>query len=162
MSNWRHPIQGDVTFSDMCNFIRNKIHMDHDMHTFRILIGTDSQTHGSIGSTRYVTALILHTVGKGANFFIKKQDEPISQSLKQKIWRESLLTLQYASDLEQELADLLHLSNVEFQVHVDCGVNGPTRELIQDVTGLFLAAGYDVVTKPNSVAASSAADRYSK
>jgi uncharacterized protein len=162
MTNWRHPIKGDVSFSEICKFIRDTIHLDGNHHTFRILIGTDSQNHGSIGTTRYVTAIILHKVGKGANFFVKRQDEPFTRSLRQKIWQESYLTLQYASELDQELADVLQLDNVEFQVHVDCGSNGPTRDLIQEVCGLFTAAGYDVVTKPYSAAASSAADRFSK
>ncbi|UOF91086.1 ribonuclease H-like YkuK family protein [Fodinisporobacter ferrooxydans] len=162
MATWKHPNKGDTSFSAICAFIRDKVNQDNGKHTFRIYLGTDSQSHGNSGVTRYVTALILHTVGKGANFFIKKMDEPLAPSLRQKIWRESVLTFEQAIELDHELSDLFNLSNVEFQIHVDCGMNGPTKDLIKEVTSMFISAGYDVVTKPDSVAASSAADRFSK
>jgi predicted RNase H-related nuclease YkuK (DUF458 family) len=53
-------------------------------------------------------------------------------------------------------------SNIHFHIHLDIGKNGPTKELIQELSGWMIALGYDFEIKPDSYAASHIADRYSK
>ena len=53
-------------------------------------------------------------------------------------------------------------SNIHLQIHMDIGENGPTKKYIQELEGWVRAVGYDYEIKPNSYAASTIADKYSK
>ena len=53
-------------------------------------------------------------------------------------------------------------SNVHLSIHMDIGKNGPTSKYIQELEGWVKATGYDCEIKPNSYAASTIADKYSK
>ena len=48
----------------------------------------------------------------------------------------------------------------DFEIHVDVGTVGPTRELIKEVTGMVRANGFSVKTKPESWGASTIADKH--
>lgn len=157
-STWHHPTLGQLDNEMLRQLIIART-SNCDNH-YSLMLGTDSQLHEN--RTRYVTALIIHDVGHGATYVVNSAYEAPPKSLRQKIWRESHITLTYALFLEELLEDVLLQSNVEFQVHVDCGYEGPTRELIREVTQFFNQAGYTVVVKPDSAAASSAANRHSK
>ena len=43
---------------------------------------------------------------------------------------------------------------------MDVGMNGPTKDLIREISGFVRAYGFIVCIKPESYAASSVADRY--
>jgi predicted RNase H-related nuclease YkuK (DUF458 family) len=45
---------------------------------------------------------------------------------------------------------------------MDIGEHGPTSKYIQELEGWVRATGYDYEIKPNSYAASTIADKYSK
>ena len=47
-------------------------------------------------------------------------------------------------------------------IHVDAGKNGPSCKVIPEIVGWIHACGYKAVIKPESVAACSIADKYSK
>src|SRR3989344_2459051 len=51
-------------------------------------------------------------------------------------------------------------SPFDFQIHVDVGEMGETRDLIREVTSMVRGYGYQVFVKPESAAASSFADRH--
>ena len=52
--------------------------------------------------------------------------------------------------------------DVHFQIHCDIGKSGKTRELIKEIVGWVTSEGYDCLIKPDSYAANSIADKYSK
>ena len=51
---------------------------------------------------------------------------------------------------------------LNFSIHVDAGYNGPSCQVIPEVVGWIRACGYNAVVKPESYAAYSIANKYSK
>lgn len=133
-------------------------------------IGSDSQVHQN--ETRFITAIHIHRVGKGAwgclrNYHIKR---PIN-SIREKISMETALSIEIASYFtSQYLNELLDLlipfaddgGDLLFEIHLDIGRNGMTKELIQEMTGRIESMGIEAKIKPNSYAAFSYANRYTK
>ena len=50
----------------------------------------------------------------------------------------------------------------DFEVHIDVGENGATRDMIQELVGAVRANNFEAKTKPDSYAASKVADRHTK
>jgi len=134
---------------------------------YRIIIGTDSNGHNSGGKTEYITAIIVHRVGGGGIYFWKKATERKAFSLRERIYREAIISLDFASELIKDLAKY-NLLTWPFEIHVDVGNMGETREIINEVVGMIRGSGlasmyrsgFEVKTKPNSFGASKVADRY--
>lgn len=126
---------------------------------YKIVIGTDSQTTNRM--TLYVTALIIHRVGKGARFFFgKKKSKPIFD-LRHRIYKETELSLELIEVMkENRITDLV--ADWPIEIHLDIGQQGETRMLIQEVVGWVTAVGYVAKIKPYSYGASSVADKYTK
>ncbi|MGG3890990.1 ribonuclease H-like YkuK family protein [Metabacillus fastidiosus] len=133
-------------------------------------IGTDSHVHQR--ETRFITAIHMHRVGKGAwgclrNYYI---DRPIF-SVREKISTETALSQEIAalmiSDYLIGLSDLLipytdEGADLVFEIHLDIGKKGITKDLIHEMTGRIRAMGIEAKIKPDSYAASSYANRYTK
>ena len=60
-------------------------------------------------------------------------------------------------DIDENIFDKMKMS-----IHLDIGENGPTKSLIRELEGWVTAMGYDYAIKPDSYAASTIADLYSK
>ena len=52
--------------------------------------------------------------------------------------------------------------NITYTIHVDAGHDGRTNALIPEITAWVRANGYNVTVKPDSYAASSIANKFSK
>lgn len=125
---------------------------------YRIVIGTDSAP-GRKGATDFVTALVVHRVGTGAIYFWKRKIEKKPLALRQKIYQEVSLSLEYAEKILKVFAkDGINRFDVE--IHVDVGKIGETREMITEVVGMIRGSGFLVKTKPEAYGASTVADRY--
>ncbi len=48
----------------------------------------------------------------------------------------------------------------DFEVHVDIGSKGATRDMLQEIIGMVRGYGFQVKTKPESYGATKVADRY--
>ncbi|AZB42631.1 hypothetical protein CEF21_10210 [Bacillus sp. FJAT-42376] len=133
-------------------------------------IGTDSHVHHK--ETKFITAIHLHRVGKGAwgclkNFVIPR---PIS-SVHEKISTETALSQELAYSFVTlylgELSDILipfseEGADLSFEIHLDIGRKGATKDLIQEMTGRITAMGLEARIKPDSYTAFSYANRYTK
>ncbi|MED4532876.1 ribonuclease H-like YkuK family protein [Metabacillus fastidiosus] len=133
-------------------------------------IGTDSHVHQR--ETRFITAIHMHRVGKGAwgclrNYYVGR---PIF-SVREKISTETALSQEIAalmiSDYLIGLSDLLipytdEGADLVFEIHLDIGKKGITKDLIHEMTGRIRAMGIEAKIKPDSYAASSYANRYTK
>lgn len=126
---------------------------------YRIIIGTDSQTHGGTG-TDFVTALVVHRVGGGGIYFWKGYKKNRPYMLKERIYEEALTSLEFANDFIYQLKGEPRLLEVGLEIHVDIGENGATREMISEVVAMINGSGYNVKTKPDSFGASKVADRH--
>ena len=125
--------------------------------SYEVIIGTDSEAQN--GSADYVSALIVHKKGSGGIYFWSRQKIDKIYSLKQRIWNEALISLQIAEKMVAEFAEM-GLKDLNLEIHVDVGPNGPTRELIAGIVGMIRANGFRVATKPYSWGASHVADRH--
>lgn len=127
-------------------------------HTYRILLGTDSLPSAE-GNAVLVTALVFHRQGNGAIYFLRKQKFAHLVTLRQRMYQEALTSIDVAKLFLQHPRSKDLLAG-DIEIHVDIGHNGPTRDMIREIVGMVKANGFPVKTKPDSVAASTVADRH--
>jgi len=165
-AKWRSQNRGEFAFSEMCKAIKEFIEQDpHSNYT--ISVGTDSQKHKGYknnGYTRFVTAIMVHRVGKGGQYYILSEENEHIYGLRHKIMYEVSLTYQFKEMLKNELNDFLALHDIHIKPHADVGEHGETRKLISEIKGMFKGFGIEeeVEIKPYSTAASSIANKFSK
>ncbi|MFD2170716.1 ribonuclease H-like YkuK family protein [Tumebacillus lipolyticus] len=126
---------------------------------YKIIIGSDSQNKESRLKTTFVTALIVHRVGKGARYYFHRRTRPMVTNMKQRMFTEASLSLMLCG----KLRELLHDQRVQnLEVHLDVGQNGATEPLIKELVGWVEGSGYEARIKPDSFVASKVADRYTR
>ena len=157
-----NPTQGKLTLDrvvqDMLDFIGEAPGSE-----YRIIIGSDSQNKESRRTTTFVTAVIVHRVGKGARYYFHRRTRPMIKNLRQRIFTEASLSLMVCGDLREQFLQVEQprdLSNLE--VHLDVGQNGKTEPLIKELIGWVEGSGYEAKIKPDSFVASKVADRYTR
>ncbi|MNB93933.1 hypothetical protein D3C81_745690 [compost metagenome] len=157
---WVTPSRGDFDFDEMIENIKDYIKSDPE-YQYQVLIGADAQTHPKHKTTRYVTVVIARRVGKGAQYYLKKENLRMANSLDEKIWHEATSAYSTIEKVREALEGFVDKSNII--PHVDIGEVGETRDLIAGVRGMFIGSGYDnIQIKPYSYAASGVADKHSK
>lgn len=156
--DFMHPRKGKITLEEMIRDIQSFMAEDENAH-YKIVIGTDSQTTQQ--QTLFVTAVIVHRIGKGARFYTRKMRSRPLHNLRYRIYRET----EYSLDLMQHLKEkgfLEELLDLPLEIHLDVGQRGESRKLIQEVVGWVTAVGYTVKIKPDAYGASAVADRFTK
>lgn len=151
------PTKGRLTFEDLYQDIIAYVCQDAEAH-YRLIIGTDSQVRDE---TTFVTAIIIHRAGKGGRYYYSRELSRGTRSLKQRIFYETARSLEVAGRLAEKLSENGH-SDLDIEIHLDVGENGPSRELIRDVVGMVTGSGFEALIKPNSYGASTVADKYTK
>lgn len=126
--------------------------------SYRIIVGTDSQLREE---TSFVTAVIVHRVGKGARYYYTREREAFGRSLRQRILYETARSLEVAGRLASRLAGSGY-ADFDIEIHLDIGRNGQTRELVREVVGMVTGSGFDARIKPDAYGASKVADKYTK
>lgn len=127
---------------------------------YKLIIGTDS--HAFLNeSVVFVTAIIIHRVGKGGRYYFRKQKQYYMASLRQRIYYETFLSLEVASRLTEKLAKNGH-SDLDIEIHLDVGEKGETREIIKEVVGMVIGSGFHARIKPDSYGATKVADKYTR
>ncbi|WP_085523624.1 ribonuclease H-like YkuK family protein [Tuberibacillus sp. Marseille-P3662] len=152
------PTTGQMTIDEVMAQIKAFIN-EAPNDPYRIVVGTDSQT--SSRSTCFVTALIVHRVGKGARFYFRKFNQKPVHQLSYRIYKEtefSLMTVEYFKNK----GVFTQLSEWPVEIHLDIGNHGKTRTLIKEIVGWVTAVGYTPKIKPDSFGASSVADKFTK
>lgn len=125
--------------------------------SYELIIGTDSEAQN--GTADFVSALIVHKKGRGGIYFWSRQTVENLHSLKVRIWQEALISLTLAEKLVADFGNI-GLFDLNLEIHVDVGPNGPTREMISEIVAMIRANGFKVATKPASWGASHVADRH--
>ena len=152
------PTVGMLGEQELLDHIRNYVEEDPKAQ-YKVVIGTDSQTTSK--NTLFVTAVIIHRVGKGARFFYCKRKVKPMRNLRHRIYKETELSLKVMDVLKAH--GILEISTQwHVEIHLDVGQRGETRLLIQEVVGWVSAVGYKAIIKPYSYGASSVADRFTK
>jgi predicted RNase H-related nuclease YkuK (DUF458 family) len=151
------PTKGRLHFSQVIDDIVSFMEEDPSV-PYKLIIGSDSQVKDK---ACFVTAIIVHRVGKGGRYFYRRKYMPSVKSLRHKIFTETSLSLEVASYFQEELKKTKY-KDIDFEVHVDIGQNGDTKELIREVAGWVMGSGYKIKIKPVACGASKVADKYTK
>lgn len=159
---FQNPTQGELLYAEVLDEIVRFMRVEPKAR-YRVMIGSDSNGMGVID---LVSAVAIHRVGNGGRYFWYRQKKEGIVTLRQKIYSEVQSSLELASiflpsfrklmKLEENIADL----PFDFEIHVDVGQKGETKDLIHEVTGMVTGYGYEVMIKPESAAATSFADRH--
>lgn len=126
-----------------------------DRFDYRVLVGTDSEVQE--GSIDFVSAIVVHRVGRGARYFWRRTIVTERFELRQRLWEEALMSL----DVSQQLLELLHHldGSFRFELHLDLGTVGKSHSVVREITNMVRSYGVAYKLKPESYAASKIADR---
>ena len=159
---FQSPTIGKMKLTKVAKEVSSYINEDSNSK-YRLIVGTDSNGNGGVKAD-FVTAIIIYRIGKGGRYFWKKTNgDKDYNTLRDRIYEEVTISLKTAQDILAQLQNLIeegHQLNYDFQIHIDVGQNGPTREMIKEVVGMVRGNGFKAKIKPDSYAASSIADRY--
>lgn len=151
------PTKGRLTLDEVYKDIISFIEANPKAQ-YRVIIGSDSQAREE---TSFVTAIIVHQVGKGGRYYYTRRVHRRMASLRQRIFYEASLSLETASRLAEKLAQNGH-SELNVEIHLDVGPNGETKDLIREIVGMVVGSGFDAKIKPESCGASKVADKHTK
>ncbi|MFZ5642772.1 MAG: ribonuclease H-like YkuK family protein [Bacillota bacterium] len=151
------PSKGKLTFDEMMADIAGYI-TGLPTSSYKVIIGSDSQVRQE---TCFITAVVVHRLGKGARYYYRKKVQRKIKSLRQKIFYETALSLEIGSKIANFLAES-GLDDLEVEIHIDVGKQGETRDLIREVVGMVTGSGFQAKIKPDAYAASSVADKHTK
>ena len=70
------------------------------------------------------------------------------------------MSLDAAQKIVPEIRKHISPTKYDFEIHIDVGPLGPTREMIREVVGMVNGNGFTAKTKPESWGASSVADKH--
>lgn len=113
-------------------------------------VGTDSLQNGR--STQFVTVIVVHTPMKGGRVAYCRETVPRIKSLRERLWTEVYKSVNIAMELADCCEDL--------SVHIDASpeTKNKSNEYLNELVGLVMGQGFKAVIKPDSYAASHAAD----
>ena len=157
-----NPTKGKLSFSQTIKEVAHFIQEAPEEY-YRLVIGTDSQDKSSNGEKKldFVTAIVVHRSGKGGRYFWQKNKKDKIQTLRDKIYAETLISIETAKVVVPQLKTTLNGNGkYELEIHIDVGEAGPTREMIKEITGIVRGNGFTPKTKPEAYGASSVADKH--
>ncbi|MBI2031097.1 MAG: ribonuclease H-like YkuK family protein [Candidatus Levybacteria bacterium] len=133
---------------------------------YSLVIGTDSheKSTGKNGSRdiSLVTAILVHRKGFGGKYFWKRFNRNNIHSLRDKIYSETMGSLNFALVFVPLLRKKLngHTPKYNLEIHIDVGEHGDTRDMIKEVVGMVTGNGFVAKTKPEAYGASYVADKH--
>ncbi|MBU0572444.1 ribonuclease H-like YkuK family protein [Patescibacteria group bacterium] len=156
-----NPTKGKISSTKMVEAIADFVEEEPDS-LYRLIIGTDSQARRKNGKAEidYVTAVVAHRIGRGARYYWRKEKKNKIPVLRDKIYTETLMSLDVAQEIVPCLREAISPTKYDFEIHIDVGPLGPTRDMIKEVVGMVNGSGFEAKTKPESWGASSVADKH--
>lgn len=157
MADYFSSTYGRIKIEDLKKIISSFLKKDKQAK-YEIIIGTDSQKLEK-NTYDFVNVLILYRKGKGAIYFWKRDLKNKKISLKERIYQEAIMSLETAEEFVS-FFKTNGISKYDIQIHVDIGIKGETKDLVNEVVGMVRSSGYQVKIKPDSYGASKVADRH--
>ncbi|MCL6634386.1 MAG: ribonuclease H-like YkuK family protein [Peptococcaceae bacterium] len=151
------PTKGRLSFEEMMEDIIKYI-KGLPSSSYKIIIGSDSQVKSE---TCFITAVIVHRLGKGARYYYRKKTQRKIRSLRQKIFYETALSLEVGGMVHKYFAGE-GFDDLNVEIHIDVGLHGETKDLIREVVGMVTGSGFRAKIKPEAYGASSVADKHTK
>lgn len=159
---FNNPNLGQLVFSQVLTEVVNFMRAE-PVSRYKVMIGSDSNGNGVLD---VVSVVAVHRVGNGGRYFWHRSTKTGIHTLRQKIYAEVEASLELAVQFLPSFREALKVQETrtewpfDFEIHVDVGTQGETRDLIREVTGMVRGYGYEVFVKPESAAATSVADRH--
>ena len=156
---FRSPSRGQMSFDsvvyDLVDYMESK-----PKNKYVVVVGTDSKLYRE--ESLFVSIIFIHRVGYGARYFYQRKQIKIGKKLRPRIYEEANLSLELGQKLIHRLQSALHNANLnyDFEIHVDIGKGGPTKEMIKEIVGMIEGNGFVARYKPDSYGASIVADRH--
>ncbi|MEX2007851.1 MAG: ribonuclease H-like YkuK family protein [Candidatus Levyibacteriota bacterium] len=158
---------GDLKIEDVIFYIKAFLEEVPDA-SYSLIIGTDShEKNGHISSKsgkeiNLVTAILVHRKGFGGRYFWRRKEQSNIHTLREKIYAETMMSLNFASTFIPLLKRSLNgkAPNYNLEIHIDVGEHGDTRDMIKEVVGMVTGNGFVAKTKPESYGASYVADKH--
>ncbi len=154
------PSKGKMDFEEMMADIIRYI-KGLPTSAYKIIIGSDSMVKND---TCFITAIVVHRLGKGARYYYHKKIQRKIKSLRQKIFYETALSLEVGGMVHKYFADFGFddVDELDVEIHIDVSVHGETKNLIREVVGMVTGSGFRAKIKPEAYGASTVADKHTK
>lgn len=156
---------GKLNFDEMLTEI--KAFLEEEVNSeYSLVIGSDSsekvESQNGKKSLNLITAVVVHRKGYGGRYFWKKKTLDKIHTLREKIYAETLESLNFATNFVPIFKKSLNGKAPKYQLelHVDVGEHGDTRDMIKEVVGMITGNGFVARTKPESYGASFVADKH--
>lgn len=162
---FRSTTHGELTETEVISYVRSFLEKNPEAK-YSLVIGTDSQEKiESIKGKRIVhlvTAIVVHRKGFGGKYFWRKASIPNIVTLRQKIYAETIASLELATSFVPKLKQSLNGNSPHYdlEIHVDVGNHGDSRDMIKEVVGMVNGNGFVAKTKPDAYGASYVADKH--
>ncbi|HHY12300.1 MAG TPA: hypothetical protein GX529_06690 [Firmicutes bacterium] len=153
ISPTKGPMSFGAMFQDILDFVA-----ENPESQYKLIVGSDSQSREQIC---FVTAVVIHHIGKGGRYYYTRTYVTKMPSIKQRIFYEAHLSLDIASKLAGELSYSGH-NDLNVEIHLDVGRNGETRSMIRELVAQIVGSGFSAKIKPDAYGASQVADKHSK
>ncbi len=156
---------GQILLSEVITLIKDFLEEEPDSE-YSLIIGTDSQEKAGNSNGKkiinLVTAVVVHRKGFGGKYFWLRQAPTTVHTLREKIYAETLSSLNFATFFVPLLKKTLNGNTPKYflEIHVDVGEHGATREMIKEIVGMVTGNGFVAKTKPYAYGASYIADKH--
>lgn len=155
---------GEIKINESITLIKNFLEEKPDAE-YSLVIGTDSHektTNGDSKTINLVTAVLVHRKGYGGKYFWRRKNMSDIHSLREKIYAETLESLNFALFFVPLLRKVLNGDSpfYNLEIHIDVGEHGDTRDMIKEVVGMVTGNGFVAKTKPYAYGATYVADKH--
>lgn len=153
------PSRGQRDFLQVVDDITEFINEDAAC-SYKVVVGTDSEQNGGIQTADFVSVVVVHRVGKHGRYFWRRNKSVKIFDRHDRILKEASFSLDLAQRVVTELRQKMSEGLYDFEIHLDIGQNGPSREMIHEIVGMITGNGFTARIKPDSYAANKVADRH--
>jgi len=157
MNKFISPTNGKLNMKGLTDKLLEFIQEDTSSN-YKIMIGTDSCGRGEVN---FVTAIILHRIGKGGRYFWSRIKKTNLYSLRHILYEEASLSILTAEKLLKELGKRVDEDITKnLEIHIDVGFQGESKNIVKEIMGMVLSNQFIVKIKPEAVAATIVADKH--
>lgn len=157
------PSRGKRDFLDVIVDVTSFINED-PVSKYAVVVGTDSgetiTPNGHAGLADFVSVITVHRIGRHGRYFWKRIEDVKTFDRHDRMLKEAYYSLDLAQRVVAHLRNKLNDQLYDFEIHLDIGHNGPTKNMIQEIVGMITGNGFTARIKPDSYAANKVADRH--
>ncbi len=151
------PTLGSCDLKKVVNELTDFVNEKPDSK-YSIIVGSDSEMKN--GAAEFVSVIAVHRIGSGGRYFWSKFSSVKVHAMRDRIYKEALFSLDLAHKVIGSLKDKIADNRYGFEIHVDIGQAGPTKDMIKEITGMIRGYGFVPKIKPYAYGASNVADKY--